>query len=204
MFEFWLSGANTPFTVALGLMILLAVLQFVGLSDMIDGDADAGDIDAEAGLLSILGIGRLPFLAWLMLLLLVFGLIGLSGQQLIASFIGEPLSAWLAAPLAGLAALPITGILARPLAAILPKDETTAVSPDQLVGRFATIQIGTAAPGSPARAKVTDVHGQGHNIMVEPDNAGQSFAEGETVLLVRREDGVFKAITRGDTYLPRL
>ena len=206
MFEFWLSGSNIPFTVAIGVMVLLAIMQIFGLSDLIDGDADsgAGEADAEAGLLSLLGIGRLPFLAWLMLLLLVFGVVGLSGQQLMISLTGLPLSAWLPAPVAALAAIPITGLLGRPLSAILPKDETTVVTLDQLVGRFAIVQIGTATRGSPARAKVSDVHGQNHNIMVEPDNAGQSFAEGETVLLVRRENGVFKAITRGDTYLPKL
>ena len=204
MLDFWLSVSNLPFTVALGLMILLAIMQMVGLSDALDGDADSGDIDAQAGLLLLIGIGRLPFLAWLMLFLLTFGVIGLSGQELMASFTGQPLSAWLAGPLAAIVALPLTGALARPLAAILPKDESTAVTMDALIGRFAVIQIGTAKPGSPARAQVTDVFGQAHNVMVEPDNADQIFMAGETVLLVRRENGLFKAITRGDTYLPRL
>ena len=40
--------------------------------------------------------------------------------------------------------------------------------------------------------------------MVEPDNAGQVFEEGERVLLVRREGDVFRAIAVGDHHLPRL
>jgi hypothetical protein len=40
--------------------------------------------------------------------------------------------------------------------------------------------------------------------MVEPDNAGEQFAQGDRVLLVRREGDLFKAISRGDAKLPRL
>jgi hypothetical protein len=40
--------------------------------------------------------------------------------------------------------------------------------------------------------------------MVEPDNDGQTFGEGERILLVRQEGENFRAITRGDAYLPQL
>lgn len=213
--EFWTAPENWPFAVALAVMLLLAIVQFIGLGDMLGGDGDAdldADLDADAGgeagldggLLALLGIGRMPLLMWLMIALTVFGLVGYSGQQLMVALTGGMLSAWLAAPLAAVAALPLTGLIARPIAAIMPRDETTAVSLDSLVGRFATISVGTASTGSPARATVKDVHGLSHNIMVEPDNDGQVLRTGESILLVRREKGVFRAISRGDTYLPRL
>ena len=47
-------------------------------------------------------------------------------------------------------------------------------------------------------------HGQHHYVMVEPDNDGQQLEEGETILLVRREGQLFRAISYGDHYLPRL
>lgn len=199
---------NLPFSVSLALMLLLAVVQIVGLGDMIGGDHDVDmDMDShmamDAGLMSIIGVGRLPFLMWLMLLLTLFGLIGLSGQQLMIALTGSTVSAWLAGPVAALAALPLTGMIARPLGAILPHDETTAVSVDSLVGREGEIVIGTASRGSPARAKVSDVHGATHHVMVEPDNEGQHFVQGERILLVRREGEIFRAIGRGDHYLPR-
>jgi len=51
---------------------------------------------------------------------------------------------------------------------------------------------------------VEDHHGQAHYVMVEPDNDGQSLAEGEAILLVRRDGPLFRAISHGDHYLPRL
>ena len=86
----------------------------------------------------------------------------------------------------------------------MPKDETTAVSIDSLVGRFAVLDLGTSKKGSPARAKVLDIHGHPHFVMVEPDNEGQQFTSGEKLLLVRREGDVFKAISQGGQHVPRL
>ena len=40
--------------------------------------------------------------------------------------------------------------------------------------------------------------------MVEPDSDGARLEEGETILLVRRESHIFRAISHGDHYLPRL
>lgn len=170
-----------------------------------DLDMDA-DIDgAGEGLLALLGFGKLPLMLLLALFLMVFGLVGLFGQQFYTSlFNGALLNGWIAAPLAGLVSLPLTGILARPLGAIMPKDETSAVHIDSLVGRRGHIEIGTAKRGSPARAQIKDMHGHLHHVMVEPDNDGQILAEGEEILLVRKEDGNFRAISHGDHYLPRI
>jgi len=51
--------------------------------------------------------------------------------------------------------------------------------------------VGTARAASPARAKVKDAFGQPHFVMVEPHQPGTELAEGETVLLVRREGQLF-------------
>ena len=131
---------------------------------------------------------------WLASLLLTFGAIGLIGQAWIADLFGAPLSAGWAALAAGAAAVPLNSLAMRPLAAVLPKDETTAITPDELVRRDAQIQIGTARAGSPARAKVIDVHGQTHFVMVEPHDASTELRTGETVLLVRREGETFYGV----------
>lgn len=192
---------NLPFAVALAVMLALAAIQLVGLGDVFGGaDVDA-DIDGDAaipsgpidGIFTLLGIGRVPLTIWLALFLLLFAGIGVGGQALADSLLGAPLDRWLAAVMAGIAALPVTGVLARPLGAILPRDETTAVSLDALLGRRARITDGTARSGSPARAQVRDHYGHPHHVMVEPHEAASEMHAGDEVLLVRREGGSFYA-----------
>ena len=65
---------NVPFLAALVLMALLAVSQLLGLGDFADGadadlDVEGGEVGFLGGLLSLLGVGRVPFLIWLALLL---------------------------------------------------------------------------------------------------------------------------------------
>ena len=194
---------NLPFAIAMGLMVLLALVQVLGLGDWgVDADLDpeiGADADASLqpgmveGLLTLLGMGRVPLTIWLALFLLMFAGIGLSVQELATSLTGAPLYSWLAALIAGAAAVPVTGVLARPLGAILPKDHTTAVSTKSLIGRRATITDGVARAGSPARARVRDIHGQAHYVMVEPHEETSALHAGDEVLLVRREKDQFYA-----------
>ncbi|MCJ8158095.1 OB-fold-containig protein [Sphingomonas sp. LaA6.9] len=200
-FAFMLDGDTIVFTVALVLMALIGLVEAIGLGGAGLGlDTDAPDND----LLSWLGVGQLPLLVLLVVVLTLFGVIGLSFQQLMVELTGETITPWLAGPAAAAAALPLTAVLARPLARILPRDETSAIDIDDLVGLRAVIVTGRATSGSPARARVRDHHGQNHYVMAEPDNAGQSFAEGEEIILVRREAHLFKAITEGRTFIPQL
>ena len=204
MIEFWLADENIVFAAALVLMIALGLLQLIGFGGFdsdIDMDADVDGTGVAGGLLSFLGWGRLPFMILLVLFLMIFGLTGFAGQQFVQSLTGGLLSPFLAVTGALLVALPVTGLLSKPLARILPGDETTAVSIDDLTGRRAIIDIGTARPGYPARAKVKDRHGHGHALMVEPDNEDGIFVTGEEVLLVRREGDIFKAVAIGTRWL---
>ena len=65
---------------------------------------------------------------------------------------------------------------------------------DALVGRRGAVVTGTAAAGSPARARITDHHGQHHYVMVEPNAPEALLSEGDTILLVRRTGELFHAI----------
>lgn len=202
-----LAEYNLPFLIALIALVLLSVAQIVGLGDLFDADADIDveanfDVDPDAavtsgwieGAFSLLGLGKVPFLIWLMLLLFVYSLIGVSGQQFAISLFGAPIDTAAAAILALGAALPINSVLTRPLARLLPQDETSAVSLNTLVRRDAEIQIGTARRGSPARGKVIDVFGHPHFVMVEPHDPEATINQGDTVLLVRREGETFFAV----------
>lgn len=195
-----LADHNLPFAIALGLMLLLAVLQIVGVGDVFDSDADfetgvdAGDVPGIGGAVTtLLGIGKVPFFVWLVTFLFLFAGIGFGIQGLAESFLGAPFDGLLASVLSLIGTVPATSVAVRPMAKIMPHDETSAVGLDSLVGRRATITTGKAARGYPARAKVRDVHGHTHHVMVEPHEDASEMLEGDEVLLVRREGQTFYA-----------
>jgi membrane protein implicated in regulation of membrane protease activity len=205
MLEFMLAPENLPFSVALLVMLMIGALEAFGLgAAAAHFDVDA-DVHADGGdLLGWLGFGKVPFLILIVVLLVLFGMIGLALQQVVTALAGVPLAPWNASAIAFVASLPLLGVSARALGRILPHDETTAVSLDTLLGKRATVTVGTARRGSPAQARVRDIHGQSHYVMIEPHDDAHSVSEGETVLLVRREANIFIGLFEGDALLSRL
>lgn len=200
MIEFWLAEENIFFSAAILLMFAIGILQVIGFSDFGPDFGTDVDLDADLespgdGLLSFLGVGRLPAMLLLVLFLMLFGITGFIGQQIFSGLTDQLLSPWLAVPGAAAIALPLTGMLSKPLSRIIPQDETTAIHIDMLVGRRGKIELGKAETGSPARARITDPHGHDHFVMVEPGNEGEILHEAEEILLVRREGDIFKAIS---------
>jgi len=214
MFDFLLATENLPFTVALSVMFGIAFLEGVtvlmgfALSGMLDTLLPDMDFDIEADLyseleapspfsrlLSWLRVGKVPMLMLLIIFLTGFGLIGLALQSILHSSFDFLLPNWLMSIPAAVLALPVVRVFGGVLNRFMPNDETDAVSIDSLVGRVATITLGTAASGSAAEARVRDVHGTTHYVMVEPDVASDSFSTQSSVLLVRNEGAIFKAIT---------
>ena len=219
---------NVPFAVALGVMLLIAAMEGVGLlfgvalSGLIDSllpDFDMPDIDVdvdadfdgpeldtfEAGaggpftqFLSWLCVGRVPMLILLVAMLTAFGLIGFAMQGAMFRFTGSYLPALFAVVPAFALALPATRMLGLGLARIMPKEETDAVSVEHFIGRVAVVTTGTAQRGLPAQAKLRDRHGHTHYLQVEPDIDGDSFPTGSEVLIVSQDGGIFRVI--GNTY----
>lgn len=191
MLEFLGASQNIVFVIALAIMSLIGVVEAVGLGSA----AIDHDFDLDVDWLSWLGVGTLPLLMLLVIFLAAFGVIGLVGQQFALDHLGHLVSPLLAVPGAALLALPVTGGGARLLSRIIPRDETSAIDIEDLVGLRAEIIVGRATQGSPAKARVKDHHGQSHYVLAEPDSPAASFAEGDEILLVRREGHVFRAIT---------
>lgn len=217
MFEFLSAPENLPFTVALTVMFGIALLEGVtsllgfGLSHALDAlipDTDVTvEIEPDPGmtpglespsalsrLLGWLRIGEVPLLMLLIIFLTGFGLSGLALQSFINGISGSFLPGVVVAVPALLVSLPIVRLLGGLLNSIMPKDETDAVTESSLVGRIATITIGTARAGSPAEAKVRDIHGTTHYVMVEPDSDGIEFSSGRSILLIKKKGAVFQAI----------
>ena len=214
------ASQNMPFTVALTVMLGLAVLEGVttllgaGISNFLDSllpdiDADVDiDIDADPGLdasqvpvvtpvskvLGWLRVGKVPVLVLLVIFLTSFGLIGLTVQALIHNILGFFLPGIVASGVVFIVTLPVVRFFSGVIAMIIPKDETDAVSEKSLIGRIAIITIGTAKKGSPAEAKVKDQHGLTHYVMAEPDQGGEVYTTGTAILLIKRNGSVFSAI----------
>lgn len=204
MFDVIFAPGSGAFVSALVLMLFIGAVQLLGLGgDWAELDSDI-DGDASIDMLGWLGFGQVPLLILLVVFLSIFGVLGLCVQQAAHDRLGTALGGWIAVPAVALASLPLTGLAVRGIARLLPRDLTTAVPIESLIGTTARIVIGRAAPGSPARAQAHDAYGQVHYVMVEPDSPGQSFEQGEAVLLIRREGETFRAISWGDHRLPRL
>ena len=211
---------NLPFTIALGLVAALAILQVVALMlggpiGIGDGDFDAdldldldadGDLDLDtdgglAGALDWLGVGKLPLSILLTLWAAGFGLSGLAIQELALSATGARLPMLLPSLVAlGLSfpLLKISGLILRP---IIPRDETEAVSTQSLLGSEGEIVVGVARRGRPAQARVKDKWGNAHYVQVEPDSDVDEFPAGAKVLLLKRNDNIFRVIAGSNAQL---
>lgn len=215
MIDWFVAEGSAPFTVALLVMLgiavteLLALLTGFSLGDAIDefvvshaelepmGNASTTGMEATGAevqgvlgrLLAWLHVGKVPVLMLLVVLLTVFGLAGLTVQGVLRGTLGFALPAAVAAPLVFIGSLPVLRVCARVLARLMPRDESSAVDPVEFVGRTALVVAGTARVGLPAQARLVDRHGTDHYVLVEPDEPDRAFSQGETVLLVRQTGG---------------
>ena len=167
--EFWsfaFAWYNVPFTFLLGLCLLLAAFQLVGLGMDHDADADFdadADLDADADVeadadadsdadgdgdaegdglspltvLAFVGFGKAPLLV---VLVLLFSTIGLAGWGL--NGLARGLGFWanvVAMPLAVVAGALASARLTRWLGRALPAVTTTATRAHELVGRHGRV-----------------------------------------------------------------
>ncbi|RCK51217.1 hypothetical protein TH25_09580 [Thalassospira profundimaris] len=202
--------SNFPFSVSLVIVAILALIEGIGLIigagifGFLDGllpdidlDIDVPDMTAPSiggQFLTWLQIGRIPAIFSLIVFLVAFGLIGLFLQGMVAAVLGAPLPALLACIPALVLSMPVLSVGNRALAAIIPRDETSAVSHDSLIGKPAVITGGEARKDYPAQGKLKDQYRQTHYILIEPDNDQDIFAQGQKVLLVRRHKSIYFAI----------
>lgn len=197
MLDLLLTGPFVPFTLALGLLLGLLVLEILlllvggtllGMGGEAELDVDA-DVDAEAGasfgggLAALLGLADVPSMIWLAAALLGFGLSGVAIQTA-AGAVATPLPAWLAAVPALAGGLAFARGFARTFARLIPRTETTAQSARQLARRRGVVTQGTAARGRPAEVRVTDRHGNVHFLRAEPLSDDEIIPEGTEVVVV--------------------
>ena len=203
--DFFFHESVWLFTAAIGVVLALGVLETLGLLlghggifGWFDHDLDFDhDVDLDhdfqvgghGGVLAWLHVGKVPLTILLILFLSAFALCGFLAQILSLELMGQFLPLPLAAVGAFSVAVPTVRIVGGWIARIIPKDQTSAVSPDELVGRLAVITTGTARAGFAAEARVKDRFGTTHYVMVEPENSDEEFPSRTEVLLKRRIGG---------------
>jgi hypothetical protein len=212
--EWFTAPGSAPFTVALLVMLgltaieLASLLTGVSVSDAVDelvvthadvhtvGDAPTGmEVTSPDGpgavgrFLAWLYVGTVPVLMVFIVFLTIFGLIGLFAQHLLRSMMGAALPAIVAAPIVAIACLPVVRVCTGGLARVMPRDETSAVDAATFVGRTAVVTGGAARAGMPAQARLTDQFGTTHYVLVEPEDAEDTFPTGSLVLLLRQTGG---------------
>jgi len=145
--------------------------------------------------LAWLNLGKVPLLILLMLML---GLFASGGMVLQA--VMEPVSGLLhalpASLLAGTFALVTTGSASRLIARILPRDESYALSDEDLIGRVGTVTVGPLESHAVGKIRVLDAFGNRHFPRARPANKGDVIEIGERVLIVdlnKREYRVIRA-----------
>ena len=200
-----LEGISTLFGAALS-SVIDTMLPGIpsGPEATLSSGIEAADADTPFALsrfFSWLRVGEVPVLMLVVIFLTAFSLIGLGLQSLTEQAIGRLLPGWLASVPTLALSLPTLRFFGGLLKRYLPHDETEAVTLSSLTGRIATITIGTATPGRPAEARVSDGYGTTHLLMVEPDEPLGSFSAGDKVLLVKQEGAVFKVIANPNSLL---
>lgn len=162
----------------------------------IDGDVDLGDFElaeveaempgtAVAGPMAWLGIGQMPFMIWLVVLLAGFGLSGMGLQLALRDLLGVDLPSWIAAIPAGAFGLWFARGFGGVFARLLPKTETEAMSERMLARRRGVISQGTASRGRPAEVRVMDRFGNTHYLRAEPLQDKDALDQGTEVLVLR-------------------
>ncbi|MCI5141357.1 MAG: DUF1449 family protein [Candidatus Electrothrix sp. ATG1] len=218
MLTFLTETANLPFSVSLAVMLLFVLLEVIslslgaGFSDIMDSllpdlDVDLDldtDLDLDSSpsgfsqLLSWFRVGEVPLLMLILVALTSFGISGLFLQYVAHMVTGNLLPPLIAVVPACFCAIPFIRVIGGLLNTYMPKDETTAVSEDSLIGRSAFIIAGTATQGKPVQAKIRDEHQQTHYILVEPEQPEEKLNAGETVIVSGKEGAVFQAVRNHD------
>lgn len=192
---------NLPFGIGFALIVAIALIEGLGMlismspSNFLDNLLP--EIDGDTGLDRVLGwlhLGKVPALVLLLLFLSGYTVFGYSLQVVANGLFGGYLPLWLAGLLAVPAGMATVRSLGSLIAHIIPRDETSVISEQSLVGRVGVIVGGGARRGLAGQARVRDSHGRSHYLMVEPDIDGEVFEDGTQVLIVSKAGAFYRCI----------
>ena len=213
MLDFFASPQILPFTVSLGVMFGLFLIELLTLliggnpidalipdfETSIDMDVDGG-VDIASNSLNAFGFsyllgwlhfGRVPVMLIIALFLAGFGVGGMIMQHMLDVSFGSTLPTFIAVIIALIPGIFSVRYLGGILSRILPRDESSAVSTKQFIGQVATITSGNATENLSAEASLTDAHGLTHYFLVRPSKGEGPIQQGEQVLILSRKEAFF-------------
>ena len=209
MIDFLMASDNIWFSVAIFVVLSIAILEFLGLitglslfgllDDLLplEADLDLGDATPMAAL-SFLGVTKVPFSIWLIIFVTSFGMSGLVMNLISVQFSSSGLPQIVSIPSAVIFAFLLARLISGAWAQWFPQVDSNAVSSSTFEGLEGKITVGTAKQNSPAEAVVVDRFGQKHYLMVEPMDEEQTFSQGSKIVLVIKHHNVWWAIPQTD------
>lgn len=197
MSDFLFNDANFWFSVAIGVVIILFIIEFIGLvlgvsvlgvfDDIAGVDADADlPADSMTSIASWLSLDKLPLMIWIIIFLTIFGICGYLTNYAYAEVASGMTPPWLSISISLTTAIFLTARFGLLISRVLPKSESSALEDDDFIGTTANITIGIARQGNPAEAKFTDKFSQPHYILVEPFEENEQFNQGDRIILVKK------------------
>jgi membrane protein implicated in regulation of membrane protease activity len=191
----YLDWQNLIFVLPLAGGVLLVLVAALGLAEFdadmdvdaeptpeleADGDAEALD-NAAASWSSLLGVGRVPLSIVWMVLLVVFGGIGLCTSSMLSHWIdNSTVVASCSVPIAAVGSLAATSVLTRLIARLLPDTESYVIGKEQLIGCMGTAELDILQ--SFGVANVVDQSGTLHKVRCRA--LGTRIDKGSAVLII--------------------
>jgi hypothetical protein len=190
--EFLTHEANAPYFFALSFLVILFVFEVLGwltgmslshaFDSLIDFDADT-DL---GGHLTLLGLGKVPFIIWLTFFFGLFSILGYAVNAISNSIVGF-IPMWLSIVPVAIVSFMINGVFCKVFARVFPRFETTAVSTDTFSGRVAKVTIGNATFTKFAMGVVIDEHNTSHNVRIQAMDNGIVLNQNNHVILVEQK-----------------
>lgn len=203
--NFFLLTDNRVFLGAAVVLGVLGALEVLGLAigasmshainASLDSDhngiPDFAEGSALGGVFNWMGFGKIPATMVFALFLGYFAISGLTINWISNQMMGFTWSPLIAVPFAVILAMLPLRVASSVIARVLPKDFSSAISVDELVGQLALITTGTATAEHNAEARVVDRFNETHYVRVKPIDPADSIPRGTAVYLDKREAGYF-------------
>ena len=221
LLEFFIGPATRPFAIAGLILIGMLVIEVLSLvmgsslsakidamfdldgpdaSDVAHGGLAASGLDApgaEPGIFGTiwdwLNAGRVPVMVLMMAFLGLFAGIGFILQAVVhLSTVFLP--GFAAAGIAAVVAIPATRSVSRIVGYLVPRDESYAVTREDLIGLTGQVTLGPVTATEFGRVTLKDSHGNKHFPWVRATSADASFPIGAVVLLTEHSGNEYLVI----------